>query len=233
MVTYVLCDDNKKYLPHLKEKLSSYIEEDDAIVSYRSQKELLEDISLYKQNTIFILDIVLKNEDGIELAKEINKTIPLAVIIYLSGYLNKVVDIFDTNLCYFIYKRELEQRLPAALQKARKALNSSRQVLLIELNDKKILKPLESIYYMERIRRYTYIHCSNEIYRVQSQLQDLKGSLNKHFIQCHRSYLINLRHVVEYRRTEFILDDESIIPISRSYNKEVQSSFQNYLTYSL
>lgn len=234
MVTYVLCDDNKEYLSYLKDKLSTFIKAEDIIISYSSSCDLLNNISLYEHNTIFILDIVLDNDDGIQLANLINKAIPLAVIIYLSGYLNKVVDIFDTRYCYFIYKRELEQRLPSALHKALQALQTSKHNLLIDLTDKKVIKPLDSIHYMERIRRYTYIHCTNDdIFRVQTQLNTLKQELTPYFIQCHRSFLINLNHVVEYKRTEFILHDKSRIPISRSYSKDVHEAFQKFLTNTL
>ena len=233
MITYVLCDDNKEYLSYLQDKLKELIQDDDIVKTYSSQKDLLQDISLYENNSIFILDIVLEKEDGIELAKCINEAIPFAVIIYLSGYLNKVVDIFDTKHCYFIYKRELNQRLPIALKKALQALQNSMQNLLIELSDKKVLVPQDAIYYMERIRRYTYIHTIDEVYRVQTPLHSLKQKLTPVFIPCHRSFLINLNHVIEYKRTEFILDNKINVPISRGYSKNVDTSFQKFLTNTL
>lgn len=233
MATFILCDDNKEYIIYLHKILKTYITEKDNIVSYTSEKDLMHDIHLYEYDSIFILDIVLEKQSGVELAKLINEKVPTAVIIYLSGYLDKVVDIFDTKHCYFIYKQELEQRLPTALQKAMHALQNNKQTLLIVLNDKKILKSVESIRYMERIRRYTFIHCTDEIYRITTQLEELKKTLPHHFIQCHRSYFINLEHVNEYKRTEFILDDKTIIPISRSFSKQVQKSFQNFLTKAL
>lgn len=51
-------------------------------------------------------------------------------------------------------------------------------------------------------------------------LGDLKG-----FVQCHRSYLVNLQHISAIARAEIILDDGTRLPVSRRAHKEVNEAF--------
>ena len=49
------------------------------------------------------------------------------------------------------------------------------------------------------------------------------------FVQCHRSYLVNLRHISAIVRAEIVMDDGTRLPISRRMQKEVNQAFiRNY-----
>lgn len=74
--------------------------------------------------TIFLMDIVLDHEDGIDSASSLLEKFHHAVVIFISAYLEKVTDIYETRHCYFIYKPELEIRIEKALNKAVSILNA-------------------------------------------------------------------------------------------------------------
>ena len=44
----------------------------------------------------------------------------------------------------------------------------------------------------------------------------------KYFVRCHRSYLVNMRYVKVYSRTEFEMKNEDIVPIGRKYEKQTR-----------
>ena len=66
-----------------------------------------------------------------------------------------------------------------------------------------------------------------EEYEFYDTLENLMNHLPEYFVRCHRSYVCNFNRVKELRLTEnnIILDDQSIVPLSRSYRNHVRSMF--------
>ena len=56
-------------------------------------------------------------------------------------------------------------------------------------------------------------------------MKQLKERLPSHFLQVHRSYIVNMRQIQEIERMRVVIDEETRIPVSENYKKE----FLNYL----
>lgn len=61
-----------------------------------------------------------------------------------------------------------------------------------------------------------------------SELLQSVQEKSKEFITTHRSYAVNIEKVVRIGRTECVLSDSSVIPVSRSFYKEVNEAFIKY-----
>ena len=59
-------------------------------------------------------------------------------------------------------------------------------------------------------------------------ISSLEQKLGRGFVRCHRSYLVNLKWVSRFTRTELLLDTEKRIPVSRRLADEVRKSFIAY-----
>lgn len=228
MQTYVICEDDKQQLDRIKQLLDT-LTVDKEILLFSSGNELLIHLHELKDNTIFLMDVVLEELSGIDIAKMINQTIRHSAIIFISAYLEKVTEIYDATHCYFVYKPELERRLPKALSSALNQLNRSKAVLWLETSDKTIRLEEGEIFYIERVKRTTYVYCSKQVYQCTQNIQYFVEHLSSSFIQCHRSFLVNPEYVKEYRRSEFLLHNAYIIPISRAYQKYAKERFQKFI----
>ena len=56
-------------------------------------------------------------------------------------------------------------------------------------------------------------------------MKQLKEHLPSHFLQVHRSYIVNMHQVKEIERMRIVIDEETRIPVSENCKKE----FQDYL----
>ncbi len=56
-------------------------------------------------------------------------------------------------------------------------------------------------------------------------MKQLKEHLPSHFLQVHRSYIVNMRQVREIERMRIVIDEDTRIPIGENYKKE----FLDYL----
>ena len=230
MYQIVICEDDPKQNAYIKKS----IEQVDLpipvnICSYMHTEEIDKADIDKTIPTIFLMDIVLDKENGIEKAIQLHKQFLHSVVIFISAYLEKVTDIYEANHCYFIYKPELDLRLQKALMKAISILQSMQKAISIRSGSKQKIILTKNIVMIERVKRYSYIHTDTEIIRVTEPFEELFSSLSNSFHQCHRSYIINFEHVKEMKRTDFFTDTGLLVPISRAYSKKIQQAFQTYL----
>ena len=230
MLQIILCEDDSKQKEQILKVVQNVnLHNDIQYYSFESTKELFETKLDTSVPTIFLMDIVLDHEDGIEMADKLHKLFHHSVVIFISAYLEKVTDIYETKHCYFIYKPELKMRIEKALNKALSILLSMHKQICVHSGTRKILISLEDIMAVERIKRYSLIYTPKETLRVNETFDELGIDMHSQFHQCHRSFFINFDHVKECNRTDFITHAGSMIPISRTYSKKVQEAFQDYL----
>lgn len=229
MYKFILCENDSKEAEHIISVLHQCLNSTDTEIAYfQTGKEMLAHLHEF-QHAIFLLDILLDDMDGIEIAKIINDNSPSSSIIYITGFLNKACDIYDTRHCYFIYKPELERRLPKALHKAIEHIDEEIQTLPIHHKGGITVLSMNQIIYLERFRRTTLINTSHHQYTDTRDFSEFSSIVPSYFIQCHRSYMINLNHVKEYSRCHFITRDDKLIPIGRTYEKKAREQFHEYL----
>lgn len=229
MINVVILDDQEIHLKEIEKQILSLGIDEINIQKYLNEEELLKDIKQLNEYSIFMIDIVLNNKSGVDVAQVINQELRGAIVIFISSYLDKVVDIYDANHYYFIYKPELEKRLPIAFKKALKSLNQIKETLPLTLKGKTIVIHPADILYLERKKRTTTIIDGKQALACPDKLDQLADKLPPYFIRCHVSYMVNAQKVVELNRTEFILEGGISIPISRAYQKHCRSLFQEYL----
>lgn len=99
------------------------------------------------------------------------------------------------------------------------------------LNDTKdhIVLPWSDIISIERVKRYSLIKTKDDkIYTTRQIFEELLAQLGPNFIQTHRSYIVNLSHVKEFKKRDFEMSTGELVSISRSYAKEVSESWSRY-----
>ena len=163
---------------------------------------------------ILFLDICIreKRRGGIELAEEINRRHPGSIIVFLTGYLDYVSDVYETEHCYYILKEELEKRLPVLFERILpERLAGNYETLRVRIGSRMEQVPQKKILYLERSLRKTRI-----------LLED--GS----FLRCHNSFLASCRHIREMGRTEIRLSGGASVPVSRRYSPEARKAFARW-----
>ena len=232
MLNIIICEDEKKQRQLLEERIRQLnLLSTHTVYSFEDAEEMIHFCSRLKGDFIFLMDIVLKNSaNGIDVVRRINTVFPQSIIIYISAYLDKVTDIFDTHHCYFIYKPELDQHLEKAMKKAVGQVIDKKQVLTVQSGGKHIVIPVEDILWIERIKRYSLIQTRTEIYRIPEDFSALLERLPGYFKQCHRCFVVNFGAVKKHTKTEFIMKNDQWIPISRGYSKQICEEFQQYIS---
>lgn len=104
------------------------------------------------------------------------------------------------------------------------AMTHGKAVITVKSNDGWIPIPFSDVIYLEAKERKTFVYSKENSGTHKYTLQEFDYILPKEsFIRCHRSYIVNVNHIVEIfpdTHSTFILSmsDGSQIPVSQSYS---------------
>lgn len=94
--------------------------------------------------------------------------------------------------------------------------------------------PYRSIMYFSKEKHYTDVHTTKETVRYLTGFKELKDEIPevyKHcFVQCYRSFIVNLAYVNSVGKDMIKLFNEEEIPIGEKYAKEVKAAFNEYIS---
>ncbi len=198
---------------------------------FRSQEELLEnageqDIILLKAERISGQSA----ETGISLAEEIrqqceddNKKQP--ILIFTADSAEYVFDAFDVDAFHYLVRPFSENKIRQVLRKAMdivmKGSNSS-QYLIIRADNHSYRIPSGTIYYIESENRKVRVVTGTESYTYYARLSDLEEQLRDSFFRIHKGYLVNLKYIREFDKTDITLMSGEHLPVSKY-------KYQNFL----
>lgn len=185
---------------------------------------------------IVMLDIEMPNINGLLLGNKIKAINRKILIIYLTGYEKYALSSFENRPFDYIMKPIEKSRLKRCLNEAIKEININEFVeedaydkLVITINKRIVTINQRKILFIEKMRNICDIICTNDRYTTYDTLKNMEKHLSEDFYKCHQSYIVNLNHIREYTNKNFIMSDESIIPISKGHMKEAKNRFYDSL----
>ena len=232
MFEIFVCDDDINITEFLKFFIMKHFGDDYKVVAMNSCQELIGMIEMNERiPDILIMDINLKDGNGIETVKYLQKLHPKLKVIYLTGIINYATVIFETNPAYFIVKPINENNLSAAIAKVSKDLEYDKaDSIVIRTNGSEFILYRRDIMYVEsrgrKLALYMVDGQKNEIYEKMDTIQEQLGAA---FVRSHKSFLINMKYIAERTNQEFYLSDGKALPISKPNLKAAKIKFISYL----
>lgn len=88
---------------------------------------------------------------------------------------------------------------------------------------------ISQIYYIEVINRKIYVHTQYDTIEYYDKLEQVQKQLDKRFIKCHRSYIINMDYFYQYQNNIITLQNGQTVPVSRLRQKELLDAILQYM----
>lgn len=228
-----ICDDQKESLKEIK-KLLEDIRYVNVIDSYSDIETFFKEIRANAAYDAVLMDIDWKSsKTGIDFSEELLKHCPYTKIIYVTAYTMDYVEealLKTANLSGFLMKPVKLELLEKNLKKIRKNREETDGKLVIKYKSNVAVIPYHDIYYVESQLHKQSVRLQDKEYQCSEIFSQLKKRLGKQFLECHRSYIVNMEHIAEFTSTEIILTNGEKIPISKKRYGETKNRFFEYMS---
>ncbi len=242
-----VCDDEENIRIYIK-KLIEMQSVSCRIMEFASGGELLR---FWKQKgreqiDILFLDISMEGTDGMETAEQIRRWKEekdetlwggLPLLIFVTGYPEYMAKAFAVNAFQYLVKpvkeREFEKVFAQAVReychlKTKKSAEP-REILVRNKNVTRNV-PAEDIYYIESCNRKILVYMQDEKIECYGKIGELEEALKEDFFRIHKGYLVNMKYVERYSRTEVRMINDSRLPISKYKYQDFIKAYLEYIS---
>jgi DNA-binding LytR/AlgR family response regulator len=163
---------------------------------------------------------------GMDAAKTVNELDKDTALIFITTSDEYILAGYSVAV-YYIIKPVEQKDVNKAMEKCRLQIERFAKTIEIMVNRMPLQIRLRDIYFVEIVGRnciFTFTKGKKTASGMNmSELTDkLDGST---FIQCHRSYVVNILHVRKMTKAEFILENGEVVPIGRKYQGAAQKAY--------
>ena len=98
--------------------------------------------------------------------------------------------------------------------------------LIIKFGREMHLGPVDTIDYVESVKRKVFVHADAGVFQMYSTMKDIMAKLPASFIRCHNSFLVNSARIATVSSLELALGSGAKVPVSKRYAKEVRAQLR-------
>lgn len=229
MLTIAICDDNENQIKELRRLLDEWSADKPfalTIDEYISAESFLFSYP-DKPCDLLLLDIEMKQLNGMALAKKLRSDGDMLPVVFVTGYSEYIGDGYEVEALHYLLKPVDKQKLFAVLDRYVKRRTPENEIT-VRCEDKTLHISPDMIMYCEAVGKITHVHTKEQVLICETGIGNFSSNLGSDFAVCHRSYVINLRYVRCIGKTEITLDNGENIPLSRRLYKYVNEKFISF-----
>lgn len=224
MIRFVIVDDDKAEVEHIKALLDEVVPEDKEIVSFmKFNVDLKNEIRNKDVRKVYILDIELGDKvSGINIAKFIRDIDYENEILFVTNHdkmfesvHREIYEVFDFIEKFHDFDKKFKKDIRAIVKR--------------NFDNKMFNYKVLSIYYREILYIFTddrklVIVTSSNRYTITMTIKEILTMLDDRFKQCHKSCIVNIDHIQmkDYKNGYIILDNGMKVDfLSKKFMKEL------------
>ena len=226
-----ICDDEQNQIEYIKDIASAWAETSGHFphfAEFPSAEAFLFDYAENQNYDILLLDIEMAKMNGIELAKKVREGNDRVQIVFITGYPDFMSEGFEVAALHYLMKPVKKEKLFSVLDRAVIGLAQKEDSLILETDNGIMRVKFSEIMSAEAKGHETLLTLIDKQESVKIGINDLEKQVDDSFVRSHRSYLVGLRHITRITKTDVILDNGALIPLSRRMYAEVNQKFINF-----
>ena len=226
-----ICDDEQNQIQYIKDIVSAWAETSGhfpAFAEFPSAEAFLFDYAENRNYDILLLDIEMAKMNGIDLAKKVREGNNRVQIVFITGYPDFMSEGFEVAALHYLMKPVKKEKLFSVLDRAVENLGHKEESLVLETENGVLRVNFSEIMLAEAKGHDTVLTLTSGNETAKIGINDLEKKLDTSFVRSHRSYLVGLRHITRITKTDVILDNGDLIPLSRRMYAEVNQKFIDF-----
>ena len=226
-----IVDDLDEERMRIREMTSQLLLEADIphrISCYGDGMELLRDLRCGRKYHILLLDVLMNEMNGIDLAGELRKQGDQTMIVFVSSCQEMARQGYKVKAMRYLAKPLEKEEVLEALLTCYGEWQAKKEILLpTDYGQYRISFP--DIQFVEAFDRGTRFVLGSETVETRMKLSQMEGMLPKSmFVQCHRAYIVNMAHARRISQYEFLMKSGLKVPISRLRYPEINRQFVQF-----
>lgn len=179
---------------------------------------------------IAFIHIGREEKEHISMARDVQNYFPQLKLIFYSEDNVSASEIFEARPSYYMqlpWNDEAKKQLADAISRMCEDISNADEDCLKIANRGVTLKiAIDSIEYIESVGRKILIYTAKDDYETYSTMTEMLEKLNDKFIQCHRSYIVNLSKVESIIKDSIVLKSGRSIPVSRNLKSSIKECLE-------
>lgn len=240
MINIAICDDSRECREKLIKVFNKFFLMNNIKFKYHlfeDGKDLIAGCKEEMFNAV-VLDTVLKDGEGIDVAKRLKEIDQNLEIIFISDSQKYIFEALDVDVFNYLLKPLNTEKLINVTEKLVDKfglLKNSSKYYVVKKSTSTRLINIRDIKYITVKSRIITLNCVNEVINFYGRIEDVLKEINElssfDFIKPHRSYIVNPFFVKKIDKISIILEGDIKVPVSRLKFKEVEDEIHRY--YSL
>lgn len=237
MLKIAICDDQLVDRKVLEVFTNEYIKSRDIKAQVRifeHPDDLISECEKFRPH-IYILDIVMPMITGIEAARELRCNQPDAQIIFTTSDKSYALESFDVNPINYIVKPVEKEKLFETLDLSIRRVDlSEEKTIAVKIKGGMQTLVIDDIMYIDYRNHVVTYHLRDktEISTPTLRIGFAEYISNNHndglFVQCHESVCVRVGAIDILTKTDIIVRNNEVIPVSKSRYAQVEQSYMSY-----
>lgn len=222
-----ICDDEQNQIEYITSIVTSWSNHKGhscEIRTFASAEAFLFEYEEDKAYDILLLDVEMKNMNGIELAKRIRKDNNRAEIIFITSHFEFVGEGYEVDALHYLIKPISLEKFTQVLTKAAEKLSVEPPSVVISCEGETVKLYESDILYVESFLHYIVIHTKDNEYKIKENISVFENKVSDVFYRIHRSYLVSLKYITRISRTSVNIGNTEL-PLSRGKYDNINRAF--------
>ena len=200
---------------------------------YSDMDMCLGDIDEGNYYDVVFMEVDWKQEKtGIDYGKTIYKMSPYTKLIYIAADVEKYIEsiFLDGPKVSGFLKNPIDGiQVKKYMAQLEGDLKRTEGRLLIHYKGSNIAIPFQDIMYLESQLHKVNIVLQNKKYLCAGKLDEMGKRLGKQFVRCHKSYIVNMDYIHEFKGRKIYLKNGEEIAISKTCLETMKVGFAKYI----
>ena len=216
-----ICDDEISVAFSLKNQVEQFFIESEhtaEVFTFSSAEAFLFDYEENSAYDILLLDVEMKNMDGIQLGFN-------GEIIFITSHFEFCGEGYEVDALHYLIKTVSKNKLNEVIEKAVEKLLIEPPSVIINCDGETVKLYERDIIYVEAYLHYVTIYTVNGEHRVKENISSFEKKLTDVFYKTHRSYLVSLKYITRISRNSVTVKNNKELPLARGKYDDINRAF--------
>ena len=224
-IQVTIIEDEESFALDLTDKISSWFQTHhmEAAVKWYPSSHPVFSADSYLAADVYFLDISLKEENGVDIARKLRAQNYKGHIIFLTGFHEYVFEGYSVRALDYL----LKPIDPVKLDRDLKLITEERsdQNYVVRTRSEMYKIPYKEILYISSNNHSIEIVTEKGKFRQMISLREVLTHLPAYFRQCHRTIIVNMNAVTSLTDNRILLSGKEELPVGKKYLQEIQNAF--------